>query len=157
MPRTYFIFGEHEPTRQCVQRDERQDMLSAMAKPMIVIALACILAPSIGHAQESDTLLDDPRVPREGNKTSKMLFLMPQQERHETMTRFISANGQPCAAVTRTMYQGSAPDGVDFWSIDCGNASYMAWFTPDNKDQFIDCRFMALIGPGSGCWIKFEK
>ncbi|HEX9255749.1 MAG TPA: hypothetical protein VF938_09390 [Candidatus Angelobacter sp.] len=129
-----------------------------MAKPIIVIALACILAPSIGHAQESDTLLDDPRVLREGNETSKMLFLLPQQERHETMTRFISANGQPCAAVTRTMYQGSAaPDGVDFWSIDCGNASYMAWFTPDNKDQFIDCRFMALIGPGSGCWIKFEK
>ena len=31
-----------------------------MAKPMIVIALACILAPAIGHAQESDTLLDDP-------------------------------------------------------------------------------------------------
>ena len=30
-----------------------------MAKPMIVIALACILAPAIGHAQESDTLLDD--------------------------------------------------------------------------------------------------
>ncbi len=128
-----------------------------MANLMIVIALACILAPSLGHAQGRDTLLDDPRVLREGNKTSKMLFLMPQQERHETMTRFISANGQPCAAVTRTMYQGSTPDGVDFWSIDCGNASYMAWFTPDNKDQFIDCRFMALIGPGSGCWIKFEK
>ena len=96
-----------------------------MARPMIVIALACILAPSIGHAQESDTLLDDPRMFREGNETSKMLFLLPQEERHKTMTRFISANGQPCAAVTRTMYQGSAPDGVDFWSIDCGNASYM--------------------------------
>ena len=85
-----------------------------MARPMIVIALTCILAPSIGHAQESNTLVDDPRVLREGNETSKMLFLLPQQERHETMTRFISANGQPCAAVTRTMYQGSAPDGVDF-------------------------------------------
>ena len=57
-----------------------------MAKPLIVIALACILAPSIGHAQESDTLLDDPRLLREGNETSKMLFLLPQQERHETMT-----------------------------------------------------------------------
>src|SRR6266568_4530372 len=108
-----------------------------MAKPIIVIALACILAPSIGHAQESDTLLDDPRVLREGNETSKMLFLLPQQERHETMTRFISANGQPCAAVTRTMYQGSAPDGVDFW--------------------FMDCRFLALVAPRSECWIKFEK
>jgi hypothetical protein len=51
------------------------------------------VAPSIGHAQESDTLLDDPRVLREGNETSKMLFQLPQQERHETMTRFISANG----------------------------------------------------------------
>jgi hypothetical protein len=104
-----------------------------MARPMIVIALACILARSIGHAQESDTLLDDPRVLREGNETSKMLFQLPQQERHETMTRFISANGLPCAAVTRTMYQGSAPDGVDFWSIDCGNASYMALFSPTTK------------------------
>ena len=69
-----------------------------MARPMIVIALACILAPSIGHAQESDTLLDDPRVLREGNETSKMLFQLPQQERHKTMTRFIAASGQPCAA-----------------------------------------------------------
>jgi hypothetical protein len=128
-----------------------------MAQPMIVIALACILAPSIGHAQESDTLLDDPRVLREGNETSKMLFLLPQQERHKTMTRFISANGQPCVAVTRTMYQGSAPDGVDFWSIDCGNASYMALFGPDYKDQFMDCRFLALVAPRSKCWIKFEK
>ena len=128
-----------------------------MARPMIVIALACILAPSIGHAQESDTLLDDPRVLREGNETSKMLFQLPQQERHETMTRFISANGQPCAAVTRTMYQGSAPDGVDFWSIDCGNASYMALFRPDYKDQFMDCRFLASVALRSKCWIKFEK
>src|SRR4029450_9252716 len=120
-----------------------------MARPMIVIALACILAPSIGHAKESDTLLDDPRVLREGNKTSKMLFKLPHHERHKTMTRFISANGLPCAAVTRTMYQGSAPDGVDFWSIDCGNASYMALFRPDYKDQLVDRRLSALVAPRS--------
>jgi hypothetical protein len=69
---------------------------------------------------------------------------MSDDERAGALARVMSTNGRACSQVTRTFAQGTAPDGMSFWSFSClAGEDWQLVISPDSSIQFLPCKEVA--------------
>jgi hypothetical protein len=69
---------------------------------------------------------------------------MSDDERAGALARVMASNGRPCSQVTRTFAQGTAPDGLSFWSFSClAGEDWQLVINPDSSIQFLPCKEIA--------------
>jgi hypothetical protein len=93
----------------------------------------------------------------QANEAHEQLSAMPEAQRQSFFATYLTHDGEKCAVVARTFYQGSDAQGNAFWDVACRGAD--SWvvqvFNDENgSTKIVSCRALEVVKAGH-CFRKF--
>ena len=88
------------------------------------------------------------------NVHSEKLSSLSEPEKLKFIGTAVKSSGVKCNA-ERVMFNGSTPDGQDFWSVDCGDADQILSIKANSETNTLDCAVMAQFG--TPCWERWSS
>jgi hypothetical protein len=74
------------------------------------------------------------------NQAHDRIARLPQSQRNEFLTEFMSRSGDPCD-VTKSFFQGFDERKAAFWSVACSNKkTYSIMLNDDGSNTILDCK-----------------
>ena len=98
-------------------------------------------------------------VPVAANPVNAQVAALTEEKRQLIFARMMQREGERCASVSRTFFQGSSSDGAAFWSISCAGGTdwqIMIKNTAQGDIKMLECSVLKAVGGGQ-CFTKFKR
>jgi len=92
------------------------------------------------------------------NPINDQIAALTEEKRQTIFSRMMQREGEKCANVSRTFFQGSASDRSAFWSISCTGGKdwqIMIKNTAEGDIKMLECATLKAVGGGQ-CFVAFK-